>query len=204
MSKRGRPVFDAKAETLDGVQTKRAEFRNSDYFRFYNSLLSDERLHWLLREHDILLYFALHPSMGAEMDSFYSDDRVILLRPESFSYGDAFKEMRMLITDYSSVAFNAAFLKKPVVYAQFDYDEFYLSGKHISAPGYFSFEEDGFGPVVKTVDAVVDEIAKEIGRSFAMDETYAKRVDDFFFRPPEGTTHCELVLNEILKLKKKA
>ena len=138
------------------------------------------------------------------MDSFYSDERVHLLKPESFAYGDAFKEMKLLITDYSSVAFNAALLKKPVIYAQFDYDEFYNSGKHTSAAGYFSFGEDAFGPVVKTVDEVVDEIEKAIRRSFCMEEEYQKRADDFLFSPEQGVTHSELVLQSVMEMERKA
>lgn len=193
------PAFDVKAENVDEIQTKQTGFRESDYFQFYNGLLSSERLHGLLRTHDLHVYFALHPRMGAEMDSFYSDDRVHLLKPESFVYGDAFKEMKLLITDYSSVAFNVALLRKPVIYAQFDFDEFYNSGKHTSSLGYFSFQDDGFGPVVTTVDDVISEIEKAIKNSFRMNELYQKRADDFFYQPENGVTHSEMVLRYILQ-----
>ena len=60
----------------------------------------------------------------------------------------------LLVTDYSSVAFNAACLDQPVVYFQFDRDEV-LGGAHLGRKGYFEYERDGFGPVVtSTADAV--------------------------------------------------
>ena len=196
------PKFNINAESADRIQTKRSDFLDTRYFKFYNGLLSSPRLRELAEKHDLQVYFALHPRMGAQMEEFYSDDRIHLLKPETFVYGNAFKEMKALVTDYSSVAFNVALLKKPVIYAQFDFEDFYLNGLHTADPGYFSFEDDGFGPVVRTADEVLDELEKVVERGCTMDGTYLKRVDDFFFTPPPGVTHCELVLNAILGLKK--
>lgn len=192
------------AESADKIETKRGGFQSSAYFLFYNGLLNNERLHKLLEENNLHLYFALHPRMGAEMDSFYSDSRVHLLKPESFNYGEVFKKMRMLITDYSSIAFNIALLRKPIVYAQFDFDEFYNSDKHTASAGYFNFVNDGFGPVVSTIDQTVDEIEKEIKMDFAVDEMYQKRAEEFFYWPEDGVTHCELVMRQILSLSNKS
>ena len=48
-----------------------------------------------------------------------------------------------MVTDYASVAFDFARLGKPVVYTQFDRGIFVQN--HISEPGYFDHERDGFG-----------------------------------------------------------
>ena len=61
-----------------------------------------------------------------------------------------------MITDYSSVAFEMGLLKRPVIYYQFDKEEFYLN--HTVQKGYWTFEQDGFGPVTHTVCDVVDEL----------------------------------------------
>ncbi|MDT9414117.1 CDP-glycerol glycerophosphotransferase family protein [Escherichia coli] len=37
----------------------------------------------------------------------------------------AFKDADLLITDYSSVAFDIAYMKKPIIYFQFDSDTFF-------------------------------------------------------------------------------
>ncbi len=194
------PEFDVRAEDVDEIQKSQSGFQDSSYFKFYNNLLKNEKLHELLEKNDYNLYFALHPRMGSEMDAFYSDDRVHLLKPESFTYGDAFKSMSLLITDYSSVAFNVALLNKPVIYAQFDYDEFYLSGQHTSTEGYFSYENDGFGPVVTTPEAVVQEVEELMERDFVNKEVYQNRIKDFFYYPDDGASRAELVYREILKM----
>ena len=49
-----------------------------------------------------------------------------------------------MLTDYSSVAFDFAYLRKPIVYAHFDKEAFF-SGEHSYTAGYFDYERDGFG-----------------------------------------------------------
>lgn len=196
------PSYDLRAENFEDITKSKDNFKDSDYFKFYNGLLSDSRLHGLIEKYDYNIYFALHPRMGAEMNSFYSDDRIHLLMPESFVYSEAFKKMKMLVTDYSSIAFNIGILKKPVIYAQFDYDEFYNSGKHTSKAGYFSFENDGFGPVVYSKDAVIEEIAEKLHNGMEIEEKYEQRIENFFFYPPKGKTRSELIVEHILELDK--
>ncbi|RAE40652.1 hypothetical protein DN540_40030, partial [Burkholderia multivorans] len=70
-------------------------------------------------------------------------------------------EASVLVTDLSSVAFDAAFIDRPVVYFQFDTESIY-GGGHTTKPGYFSFENGGFGPVVSTVAEAVDAIGSLI------------------------------------------
>ena len=53
----------------------------------------------------------------------------------------------------SSVAFDFAYLGKPVIYAQFDKEEFYE--KHDYKAGYFNYERDGFGEVVYDLESTV-------------------------------------------------
>ncbi len=61
-----------------------------------------------------------------------------------------FARARVFVTDFSSVAFNEAYLERPVVYFQFD-EATVLGGGHVGRAGYFDYRRDGFGPV--TVDA---------------------------------------------------
>ena len=61
----------------------------------------------------------------------------------------------------------------------FDYDEFF-SGEHVATPGYFSYENDGFGEVTKTVEETVDLIISYMNEDFAMRDKYRRRTDAFF------------------------
>ena len=106
------------------------------------------------------------------------------------------KESSLLVTDYSSVFFDFAYMHKPVIYAQFDMAEY--REKHYKE-GMFVYERDGFGPVCGDLQSTVIEVEKELERNCLLDELYMKRVSDFFI--PYDNHNCERVYNAILKLE---
>ncbi|MFC5386345.1 CDP-glycerol glycerophosphotransferase family protein [Aquamicrobium segne] len=99
------------------------------------------------------------------------------------------------MTDYSSTAFEAAYIRKPVVYYQFDHSDFF-SSNHGYRPGYFDYTANGFGPVAQMQDQVLDAIEKALEGN--EDPVYAQRRESFFaFR--DGRC-CERVYQEISRL----
>ena len=84
----------------------------------------------------------------------------------------------MLVTDYSSVAFDFAYLRKPILYTQFDRDEFF-SGKHLRR-GYFDYERDGFGEIEYDLDSTVSRIVEYMKNGCALKEKYNERINGFF------------------------
>lgn len=103
----------------------------------------------------------------------------------------------VLVTDYSSVAFESAYMQRPCVYYQFDRDDFF-SGEHMFSHGYFSYDNDGFGPVTTTTDEVISALNTLKERDFISEEKYAKRMEDFF--PYRDGKCCERVYNRIKEL----
>ena len=87
------------------------------------------------------------------------------------------KECDMLVTDYSSVAMDVAYLNKPVVYYQFDYEQF---RKWHLEEGYFSYENDGFGPVRYNLKDAIDSVESYAKNNFKLEAKYQKRIDNFF------------------------
>ena len=85
----------------------------------------------------------------------------------------------LVVTDYSSAVFDFAYMRKPVVYCQFDAEEFF-SGNHVYAKGYFSYEEDGFGEVEKNLEDTVNRIIAYMQSGCQLKEKYRERVDRFF------------------------
>lgn len=77
-----------------------------------------------------------------------------------------------MITDYSSVAFDFAYIKKPLIYYQND-DYHYEKG-------YFDYETMGFGDIIQTEEELIDKIIEYIENNCQMEEKYQKRVDKFF------------------------
>ena len=111
-------------------------------------------------------------------------------------YGKIFSESSLVVTDYSSTAFDFAYLRKPVVYCQFDKEEFFTN--HSYKQGFFSYEDDGFGEVEYDLDGTVDRIIEYISNGCELKDKYRKRIDKFFTY--HDKKNCERVYTEIRSL----
>lgn len=176
-----------------GAWTLNPDFVDSDYCRFYRCLLSDRRLIEAADRLGYSIQFRPHPNLGQYAALFGANASVELL-DEGTSYRDIFAKSALIVTDYSSVAFDFAYLEKPVIYAQFDRDEIF-KGSHTYKKGYFDYERDGFGPVTETVDETVDRIIAYMEDGCRMDEKYRQRADEFFAF--HDRKNCERIFNEI-------
>ena len=102
-----------------------------------------------------------------------------------------------MITDYSSTAFETAYLGKGCIYYQFDSDEFF-GGMQAYAKGYFDYSEDGFGPVVQTEDDLIIQLQAYAKRGFAPTDEHTKHIREFF--PFRDGKCCERVYARIKEL----
>ena len=75
--------------------------------------------------------------------------------------------------------FDFAYLKKPVIYAQFDRESVF-SGVHTFQKGYFDYEKDSFGPVTTEIDETVDRIIDYMENSCRPEDVYTRRAEGFF------------------------
>jgi CDP-glycerol glycerophosphotransferase (TagB/SpsB family) len=107
----------------------------------------------------------------------------------------------VMITDYSSVSFDAAYLDRPVVYFQFDADRV-LDGGHNGRPGYYDHQLHGFGPVTTTIQDAVAAAGQIItvdgGRPAPL---YARRIEQAF--PDRDGRCCERTVAVIGELTRK-
>ena len=150
----------------------------SEYFRAWKGLMESERLQRWLAETGTQLIFYPHYEMQPWLTWFSTgNDNVILADFQYYDVQQLLKESLLLVTDYSSVCFDFAYMKKPAVYFQFDTEQYHA--QHYRT-GYFRYEGEGFGPVVQTVEQVVDEILARGEAQFAMEPRYSGRVDAFF------------------------
>lgn len=153
------------------------DFADSEYFRFWQDLIAHPLLNTELRRLGMRGIFALHPSHAAEVGHFRPTELITVSSyPHDYRY--LFKASNVLVTDYSSVAFDFAYLRKPVIYAQGDRDLFFAS--HLYDEGYYSYEVDGFGPITRTFEETAAKIVETLRGGCAMDEASRDRVDRFF------------------------
>lgn len=161
-----------------GTRKLKDGFEKSKYFSFYAALLSDARLLDVAKKYGCQIAFKPHPMMLPYMEKFPHADDVAFLN-ESVSYQSVFANSCLILTDYSSVAFDFAYLRKPIIYCWPDHEEF-VGGDHVYVPGYFSYEEDGFGEISHTTEETVDLIIEYLKNDCQLKTQYRKRIDAFF------------------------
>lgn len=183
---------------LDNKTGKRvydAQFKETNYFKFYNELINAPRLLKVLKERGYKIRFLPHVNMSQQIVDFTVNPLVEMVNTD-IDYAKEFKRNSLLITDYSSVFFDFGYLKKPIIYTQFDREIFFKDQAYDK--GYFSYENDGFGLVCNTVDETITEIIKLIENDCRMEKKYLSRVETFFAFYDQ--CNCERIYNEILKL----
>ena len=189
-----------KLDGRTGKWTVREDFRETDFFRFYNGLLNSERLVSFLAAKGYQLHFFPHPNMQPVLDEFRHDKRVVFLSTDT-SYRDVYARSSLVMTDYSSAVFDFAYLRKPVVYCHFDREQFF-AGEHSYSKGYFEYERDGFGEVVYDLEPLIDLIIQYVQEECRLKELYRKRIDSFFAFHDKNC--CRRVTEKILALPEKS
>ena len=169
--------------------TYKSQINKSEYFKKINSLINNEKLVNLAKKHGYAIIFKPHPKVYEFIDLFNKKEEVIF--DESTNYQELFNNSSILITDYSSVAFDFSYNKKPIVYYQYGDDYNFKEG-------YFDYETMGFGEVTKYEDDLINIIEEYLINDCNMKEIYKKRVDNFYMFNDKN--NCKRVYEAIRKL----
>ncbi|MCV3447042.1 bifunctional glycosyltransferase family 2 protein/CDP-glycerol:glycerophosphate glycerophosphotransferase [Campylobacter lari] len=129
--------------------------KQSEYFQKWNSLLNNDSLKKLCELYSYAIVFNPHPNIMPYLKEFNFPSYIKIANQDE-SLQVLFCNSSLMITDYSSVAFEMAYLNKPVIYYQFDKEEFFTS--HTYQKGYFSYEKNGFGSVLENEENLLKEL----------------------------------------------
>lgn len=180
------------------------EFKESTFYKTFNRLINDNDLLDYLEKHHYKLVFKPHPNLNRFIKLFDKDFRVEFdlhdLNNEyegytSRRYSDIFNHSSLIITDFSSVSFDFAYLKKPLIYYHYGNDYHFDSEN-----GYFDYDEMGFGPVVKSHDDLIGNLKRYVDSNCRMEDIYRERVDDFFKYTDKE--NCKRVYKALVELNK--
>ena len=164
----------------------------TEYFKRFNSLINNERLIEKAREYGYDIIFRPHPNVYNFINLFDENDYV-KIDYEKTKFQTLFNNGSLLITDYSSVAFDFAYLYKPVIYYQYGEDYHFNLEE-----SYFDYETMGMGEVCKDEDELVDIIIYYIENQCKIKDKYSKRIDDFFLFNDKN--NCKRVHEAIKRL----
>ncbi|ECH5574515.1 glycosyltransferase [Campylobacter coli] len=154
-----------------------SDFTQSEYFQKWNLLLNSNILQKLCEKYDYTIVFNPHPNIIPYLKDFNIPSYVKIANHNE-SLQELFCNSSLMITDYSSVAFEMAYLNKPVIYYQFDHEEFFNS--HTYQKGYFDYKKDGFGPVVEDEESLLKELENLLQNDCNPFGIYKDNIDSTF------------------------
>jgi CDP-glycerol glycerophosphotransferase (TagB/SpsB family) len=182
---------------LSGLSSE--QFIKSEYFAYWDQFLRDPELSNLLHEKDLKLLFYPHYEMQKFVSCFKnSDDNIVIADFNNYDVQQLLIDAQLLITDYSSVFFDFAYMKKPCIYYQFDTHKFFA--QHYKK-GYFDYQNNGFGEVAVDIKSLIAALRENIARKFVPDSVYSKRMKDFF--ELHDNHNCERIYEAIEALNEK-
>lgn len=176
----------------------KANLDDSLFAQTYRALLANPAMAEMLERNDATLVFYPHHKFQPYVEEFRHrcSPRVIVADQAHYDVQQLLKESALLVTDYSSVFFDFAYMGKPMIFFQFDYDEY--RRRHFQS-GYFDYGES-FGPVAGDMEALLRATEHYLQNDFSMESVYKDRIAEYF--PKRDKENCKRVFEAIAKCAK--
>lgn len=172
-------------------QASREDFRNSNYCRAIDAVLTDKRLLAHLESTDAVLRVKLHPNIDKRSHHFHFSSRV---QKSNDSYRRAISEAEFVFTDYSSAVLDAAFISTPIAYYQWDSHNFFDGQLYESR---LDYAMSGLGPVFTEHEQIVNHIVS--GDYRKPNAEYSRR-REYFFEGVDPNQINETIIERMLNL----
>ncbi|MFD2253338.1 CDP-glycerol glycerophosphotransferase family protein [Lactococcus formosensis subsp. bovis] len=181
---------------MDGMS--REQFLETPFYKEYSKLLASSTLKRVVLENNARISFFLHPYFKNYVDLFDIDDSFI----DKYGYldvdmGEEIQKSSLMISDYSSVLWDMFYLDKPVIFYQFDQED-YL----VSEGTYMDYETELFGDVVFDVEALIQSIREVITNNFEIEDKYKEMRSDYFTYIDQNNS--ERIYEVVQKLESKS
>ncbi len=150
------------------------DFVNTDYFRIYQELLDNEKLSRTAEQTGYKIIYLLHPVTSSQKEDYHSDGNVEIVSATEINYEKILTESSLMVTDYSGVQFDFAYMRKPVVYFHPP-----KLPPHYQEGGFF-YETQGFGEICTRTEELVDVLCEYMQSGCRLKDFYRERQDQFF------------------------
>ena len=172
------------------------EFRESEYFKRYYELLCNPKFYETLSEQNICVKFYLHPKFKDYIQEFLVEsDRVQVIAFGQQPLNELMMKCRMLITDYSSVSWDMFYQKKPVLFYQFDREDY------LEAHGsYLDMEKELFGYNSTDLDDLLVRLKEYAQNNFSLTDMQKQQYEMYFPYVDDKNSQriCEAIKREFL------
>lgn len=170
-------------------------FKHTVYFQIYNTLINDKRLIASAKKNNYKLIYLIHPILSPQVDDFDKNEFVEIRPGVDVNYETILKESSLMVSDYSGIQFDFAYMRRPLIYYHPDalppqYDE-----------GNLKYDTMGFGPVCKNNDEIVETLCRFMENNCQLEPEYKERIEKFF--PYDDQNNCERVYEAAAGYQKK-
>jgi CDP-glycerol glycerophosphotransferase (TagB/SpsB family) len=107
------------------------------------------------------------------------------------SYEKILTESSLMVTDYSGVQFDFAYMRKPILY----YHPTELPPHYEESC--FIYDTMGFGPIIDNQDKLVKSLCEYMDNGCKMEQKYIDRANDFF--EYSDFDNCKRILENVEK-----
>lgn len=165
--------------------TATTDFTATMYFEKYSSLVKS------LVEKGYDVTFVLHINMAHYKEEF-ENMGIKVYTPNDIDVQNVLKTSKLLITDYSSVSFDFAFLEKPVIYYQFDQNRFFgRNGSH------FDIYSELPGDIATSEEGVLNKLEELKEKDYKINATTITKINNLC--KYQDTNNSKRLYEEILK-----
>lgn len=188
----------AKPGEGKGEARKRNDvFRQSYYFKLYNSLINDKKILAAAEKYGYKIVFLLHPITSAQIDDFAGHDKrvEVIASTDGVSYEEMLTQSDLMVTDYSGVQFDFAYMKKPILY----YQPKELPPSYEEAV--YTYEKNSLGEILSVHDELVDRLCAYMKNGCKVPKKYRERMDSFFYHHDHSS--AKRVYQEAIKFHEK-
>lgn len=165
-------------------------FKESEYFKIYNGLINNKKLIECAKKNKYRIIYLIHPTLSSQIDDFDKNENVeIIPAAGDMSYEKILTEASLMVTDYSGVQYDFAYMKKPIIY--------YHPGTlppHYDV-GAMDYEKNGFGPICKNEKEIVKELCSSMDNQCKIEKEYENRANNFF--KYNDYNNCKRIIVEI-------
>lgn len=176
--------------SIGNVRPYSPTFRDTVYFQIYNRLISDPKLVKAAKAYGYRLIYLLHPTIASQIGDFTPGEQVEVLSPVGADYEKLLTESSLMITDYSGVQFDFAYMRKPILY----YHPHELP-PHYEEGGFF-YDTMGFGEICRTHEELAGRLVAYMADECRMKPEYIARASEFFAFDDQGS--CQRIYEDLL------
>ena len=170
-------------------------FKKTEYYKIYNSLINSPQLIEAAKKYGYKIVYILHPIVSPQKKDFKTNPYVdIVASAGDMSYEKYLTESSLLVTDYSGIQFDFAYMKKPVVYYHPESLEAHYE------EGTFHYDTMAFGEIVDAENNLIQLLIDYMKSGCKMKDEYKARVDSFYMYHDQN--NCQRVYEDVINEQK--